>query len=90
MSLTNVTIINDRVENIGETAHMVSSRAFTAPEDFLRIAEPLCAKNGLVAVMLGLAERLPDELSLSYLLEELIELDVPGTDFAARRNLSLC
>jgi len=88
LSLQNVTVINDRVENIGQTAHVVMSRAFTAPADFLAIAEPLCAKNGAVAVMLGLAERMPGDLPEAYKLEELVKLQVPGAE--SERHVALC
>jgi 16S rRNA (guanine527-N7)-methyltransferase len=88
LKLSNVRIVNDRVENVSISAHMVLARAFTAPEDFLRIAQPLCAKNGQVAIMLGHAERFPAQLSDQYSLEELVELSVPGTESA--RHVALC
>ena len=88
MKLPNIHIINDRVENVSTNAHFVLSRAFTAPEDFLRIAEPLCEQNGQVAIMLGHAERFPTQLSAQYSLEELVEVSVPGTESA--RHVALC
>ncbi|MFT5895067.1 MAG: 16S rRNA (guanine527-N7)-methyltransferase [bacterium] len=88
LKLPNVHIINDRVENVSISAHMVLSRAFTAPEDFLRIAQPLCAKNGQVAIMLGHAKRFPAQLPDHYSLEEFVELSVPGTESA--RHVALC
>jgi 16S rRNA (guanine527-N7)-methyltransferase len=88
LKLPNVHIINDRVENVSIRAHMVLARAFTAPEDFLRIAHPLCTKRGQVAIMLGHAERFPAQLSDQYSLEELVELIVPGTESA--RHVALC
>lgn len=88
LKLSNVHIINDRVQNVSISAHTVLARAFTAPEDFLRIAHPLCSKNGQVAIMLGHAERFPSKLSDEYTLEELVELSVPGTESA--RHVALC
>lgn len=88
MKLPNVHIINDRVENVSVSAHMVLARAFTAPEEFLRIAQPLCTKNGQVLTMLGHAERFPAQLSDEYTLEELVEVEVPGTESA--RHVALC
>ena len=88
MKLPNVHIINDRVENVSTSAHFVLARAFTAPEEFLRIAEPLCRQNGQVAIMLGQAERFPNQLSQQYSLEELVEVSVPGTESA--RHVALC
>lgn len=88
LGLRNVTVLHERVENIAHTAHIVMSRAFAAPIDFLRLAEPLCVPGGLVAVMLGHAERLPATLGDGYTLAELVEVDVPGTDSA--RHVALC
>ena len=88
LGMRNVTVLHDRVENVTHTAHMVMSRAFTAPIDFLKVAEPLCVQGGVVAVMLGHAERLPVTLGDAYTLSELVEVDVPGTDSA--RHVALC
>lgn len=88
LGLTNVKIENKRIEDVNALARVVTSRAFTAPEDFLRIAEPLCAKNGLVAIMLGLAERMPEALPESFVLQELVKVDVPNTESA--RHVALC
>ncbi|ASJ76878.1 16S rRNA (guanine(527)-N(7))-methyltransferase RsmG [Granulosicoccus antarcticus] len=88
LGVRNVTVLHDRVENVTDSAHMVLSRAFTAPVDFLKVAEPLCAPDGLVAVMLGHAERLPVSLGSAYTLSELVQVDVPGTDSA--RHVALC
>ena len=88
LRLPNVRVINERVENVHETAQMVLSRAFTAPEDFLQICVPLCAQNGRVAIMLGQVERFPPTLSEEYVLEELVAVDVPGTESA--RHVAVC
>lgn len=88
LKLNNVQIINDRVQNVSMTAHTVLARAFTAPEEFLRIAHPLCERQGHVAIMLGHADRFPAELSEQYTLEELVEVSVLGTESA--RHVALC
>lgn len=88
LKLSNVHIINDRVENVSISSHTVLARAFTAPEKFLQIAQPLCVANGRVVIMLGQAELLPTQLPEQYSLEELIELNVPGTESA--RHVALC
>lgn len=88
LGVRNVTVMQERVENVTHTAQMVMSRAFTAPVDFLKVAEPLCTPGGMVAVMLGHAERLPAILGDAYTLTELVEVDVPGTDSA--RHVALC
>ncbi len=88
LKLPNVRVINERVENVHETAQMVLSRAFTAPEDFLQICVPLCAQHGRVAIMLGQVERFPPALSEEYVLEELVAVDVPGTESA--RHVAVC
>jgi len=88
LNLSNVTIVNDRVENISQNAHTVISRAFTAPADFLEIAFPLCAENGQVVIMLGQADRFPSKIPVGYDLEALLEVDVPGTESA--RHVAVC
>ncbi|MGQ7846647.1 16S rRNA (guanine(527)-N(7))-methyltransferase RsmG [Granulosicoccus sp. 3-233] len=88
LGLTNVTVLQERIENVNDRARLVLSRAFTAPVDFLRIAQALCVPEGKVAVMLGRAERLPDSLQPHYELRELVEVAVPGTDSA--RHVALC
>jgi len=88
LNLSNVTIVNDRVENVQQNARMVISRAFTAPVDFLEIALPLCAKNGQVVIMLGQADRFPAQTPAGYDLEVLTEVDVPGTESA--RHVAVC
>ncbi|MFK7855106.1 MAG: 16S rRNA (guanine(527)-N(7))-methyltransferase RsmG [Granulosicoccus sp.] len=88
LGLANVQIEQKRIEDVNAQARFVTSRAFTAPVDFLRIAEPLCAKNGLVAIMLGLAERLPDALPEPFVLQQLVKVDVPNTESA--RHVALC
>lgn len=88
LGLGNVTVLQDRIENVDAQAQLVLSRAFTAPIDFLRISQSLCVPDGAVAVMLGRAERLPDTLLPHYELQELVEVEVPGTDSA--RHVALC
>lgn len=88
LGLNNVSVRQDRIENVQDQAQLVLSRAFTAPVDFLRIAETLCIPDGAVAVMLGRAERLPDTLLPAYELQELVEVVVPGTESA--RHVALC
>ena len=88
LGLVNVTVLQDRIEHVDAQAQLVLSRAFTAPVDFLRIAQTLCVPDGAVAVMLGRAERLPDTLLPHYELQELVEVEVPGTDSA--RHVALC
>jgi 16S rRNA (guanine527-N7)-methyltransferase len=88
LKLPNVRIINDRIQNVTIRAHTVLARAFTAPAEFLTIAQPLCTKNGQVAIMLGHAERFPADLSSDYTLEELLEVSIPGTESA--RHVALC
>lgn len=88
LGLTNVRIVNKRVQDVVAQARFVTSRAFRAPAEFLQVAEPLCAPNGVIAIMLGLAERLPISLPEPFLLQELIEVAVPSTKSA--RHVALC
>lgn len=88
LGMGNVTVVHERVENLTESAHLVLSRAFTAPGKFLALADSLCAPKGSVAIMLGQAERMPARLPDSFELVELQEVDVPGTESA--RHVALC
>jgi 16S rRNA (guanine527-N7)-methyltransferase len=88
LGLTNVQILNNRVEDVVAQARFVTSRAFTAPMNFLHIADSLCAPNGVIAIMLGLVERLPATLPEPFLLQELVEVAVPSTESA--RHVALC
>lgn len=88
LGLTNVRILNNRVEDVVAQAKFVTSRAFTAPAEFLQIAESFCAPNGVIVIMLGLAERLPARLPEPFLLQKLVEVAVPSTESA--RHVALC
>lgn len=88
LKLANVQIINKRVEHVSIRACTVVSRAFAAPEAFLRIAQPVCVEGGKVAIMLGRAERFPVDLSEHYSLDEFVELSVPGAQLT--RHVAVC
>ena len=88
LKLRNVSVINKRVQDVSLKSQLVVSRAFTAPAEFLSIAEPLCAKQGRVAIMLGRAERFPETLSSNFVVEEFVEVSVPGTESA--RHVAVC
>ena len=88
LGIKNVKLVNQRIEVVTDTAHLVLSRAFTAPQDFLSIAHPRCAELGRVAIMLGVAERMPHDVGPLYFLEEMVEVEMPGTDSA--RHIAVC
>lgn len=88
LKIDNVSLINDRVENVDLQADLVLSRAFTAPLEFLHIAKPLCLAGGQVATMLGVAERFPETVSPDYHLEEFCEISVPGIE--SPRHVAVC
>ncbi len=88
LGINNVRVAQQRVESVQAQAHTVLARAFTAPADFLRIAESLCVDQGTVLVMLGQAEKLPTTVAPNYELIELVAVDVPGTESA--RHVALC
>ena len=80
LKLGNVDVVQERVENVNAEAQVVVSRAFTAPDKFLKIAEPLCVSGGFVLVMLGLAEKLPVDLPKPFVLESIHQLTIAGLD----------
>lgn len=88
LGLDNVTVENLRVQEVSLQAGFVTSRAFTAPFEFLKIAGPLCAEEAQVAVMLAHADRLPDPLPAGFTLQELAPVDIPGS--SAPRHIALC
>lgn len=88
LNISNVQLVQDRVENVTSVGRLVLSRAFTAPIDFLRIAYPLCDKDGRVVIMLGHSEHLPDSVSPDYELEELVKVRVPGSE--TTRHVAVC
>ena len=88
LGLTNVTVKNQRVQDVQTQADFVTSRAFTAPAEFLRLAEPLCAPAALIAVMLAHTDTLPEPLPAGFSLQELATVDIPGSQ--APRHVAVC
>ncbi|MFK8081330.1 MAG: 16S rRNA (guanine(527)-N(7))-methyltransferase RsmG [Granulosicoccus sp.] len=88
LGLGNVRILNQRVQDISLQACFVTSRAFTAPTEFLKIAQQLCSEQALVAIMLAHSDKLPDPLPASFSLQELVPVDIPGN--CAPRHIALC
>lgn len=88
LGLDNVIVQGLRVEQVSLQAGFVTSRAFTAPLEFLQIAVPLCAKEAQVAVMLAHASRLPEPLPTGFSLQELTPVDIPGS--SAPRHIAVC
>lgn len=88
LGLENIQIFQERVQNITLRAHWITSRAFSAPAQFLELAERLCHDNARVALMLGHADKLPDPLPEPFILEQLVQVDIPGTQ--SPRHVALC
>lgn len=80
LELRNVNVLQERVENVTASAQVVVSRAFTAPDKFLKIADPLCASGGQVLLMLGKAEKLPVKFPKPYELDAIHEITIDGLD----------
>lgn len=80
LNLGNVTVLQERVENVTVAAQVVVSRAFTAPDKFLTIANPLCVSGGRVMVMLGRVDKLPVDLSKPYVSSEIHQISIAGLD----------
>jgi len=88
LKLSNVQIRNQRVQQVQTSGAVVTSRAFTAPVDFLNIASSLCAPEKRVLVMLGKAERLPQQLPAPFELLELERVHIPGA--SGERHVAIC
>ena len=88
LELNNVQVQHCRVQDASLQATFITSRAFSAPTQFLEVAQPLCTVSAQVAIMLGHADRLPDPLPEAYSLEQLVPVDIPGAE--ATRHIALC
>lgn len=71
LGLDRVQVLSRRIETVEERASIVTSRAFTAPEAFLRLAARHTVPGGRALIMLGRAERLPADLPPPFRLERL-------------------
>ena len=82
LSLENLTVVNDRVENCEfEPFDQVISRAFASIEDMIKWTHQLCNKEGVFLAMKGLYPE--DELSAlpdGFELKTCHRLQVPETD----------
>lgn len=92
LQIKNVEILNQRVEEVAKQTDtkgsVVTSRAFSAPHDFLQIADSLCADQARAIVMLGQAERLKTPIPEPFKLQELVQVDIPGS--SADRHVAVC
>ena len=88
LALENVDIQHQRVQDTQAKAEIVTSRAFTAPEEFLQIAGPLCSPSGRIIIMLTHTDKLPEPLPAGFALQELVALDIPGSKVP--RHIAVC
>lgn len=88
LGLKNVQVLQQRVQDISIRAHWITSRAFTAPVEFLTLVTPLSLSDSRVVIMLGDAQRLPDPVPEPYTLEQLVRVDIPNTQSA--RHVAVC
>lgn len=88
LGLHNVELIHNRIESVDVLAHNITSRAFTAPADFLAVASKAALPQSQAIIMLGQAERMPDALPEPWKLESLGAVDVPG-EFG-ERHVAIC
>ncbi len=88
VGVQNVCVINERAEQVEATADLVTSRAFTAPAEFLWVSKRFCAPGGRVVVMLGQAELMPVVLEGAFAVEQTVNIAVPGVD--APRHVAVC
>lgn len=88
LSLDNVRVCHQRIEQTAAQANIVTSRAFTAPTDFLPIAATVCAPSGKIIIMLTHTDKLPTPLPTGYELQELVAVDIPGDRMP--RHIAVC
>ena len=89
LGLANVKVRQSRVQQVQDCrAAVITSRAFTAPANFLAFVEPLCLPGASVLVMLGMAERMPAQLPTPFCLEAVHSVDVFGSK--STRHIAIC
>jgi len=88
LDLRNVKIEQARVEDVFDRADTVISRAFTAPEKFLTTVKKNCSAQSQVIVMLGIKQRMPDQLPFGFTLHDMQEVDIP--QFNSTRHIAVC
>ena len=88
LKLQGVQVRSERIQEVQAQASIVTSRAFTAPEDFLRLAAGYTTEGGVAMVMLGRAERMPDRLPAGWQLRTLERVSAPASD--AERHIAVC
>jgi len=88
LGVPNVCVTHQRAEQVEAEAPLVTSRAFTAPADFLSVSRNFCVPGGRVVVMLGQAELMPKEIDEPFEIEQTVKIVVPGVD--APRHVSVC
>jgi len=88
LGIHNVDVRHSRIEDTSLLAANVTSRAFTGPENFLKLANTYCCDRGRVILMLGQADRLPDPLPSPWRLESLVPIEIPNEP--ADRHVAIC
>ncbi len=81
LGLTHVRVEQQRVEDVSDIASVIVSRAFTAPEKFLRAVEKNTTKGSRIIIMLGLKEHMPDKLADGFSLAGLHSINYLNGDF---------
>ncbi|MEE9322371.1 MAG: 16S rRNA (guanine(527)-N(7))-methyltransferase RsmG [Granulosicoccus sp.] len=88
LGLQNVTVMQDRIESVTALVQQVTSRAFIAPASFLEIAAKHCIRGGSAVVMLGHADRLPENLPVPFQLESIRPVINPLVE--GLRHIAVC
>ena len=88
LGLSNVSVKHQRVQDVQARARFITSRAFTAPAEFLSLIKPLCAPGASAAVMLAHTDTMPEPLPAGFRLQELVAVDIPGSQ--SPRHVALC
>lgn len=88
LGLSNVTVLQNRIELVTVLAQQVTSRAFTAPAPFLEIAAKHCVPGGSAVVMLGHADRLPQTLPGHFHLDTMQPVINPLVE--GLRHIAVC
>lgn len=88
LALSNVSVEQARIEDVQTKASTIVSRAFSAPENFLKAVDKNCVNKSRVIIMLGLKEKMPANLPEGFSLVEMKQLDVPQCESV--RHIAVC
>ena len=88
LQLRNIEVKQLRIEALDIKTDVIMARAFTAPRAFLNLASKKLKSGGTAIIMLGLKDKLPEQLPNGFTLDSLDAVFIPGE--VAQRYIAVC